>query len=234
MDKINKKILNQCYSGWASIYNKDAQLNPVIIKDHPIIFELLKPEITPRAVGLDLGCGTCILTLKIASRIKQIIGLDISKEMIAIAKKRAKRKPNTIFKIADITQRLNFPNKTFDFVISSLTMCHIDDLEPVYKEIFRVLKPQGIFIFDEITSKLKKPFSPKHEDYLEKFGRKNRIWERHSAKQHLKLLRETGFKIEKIVRTKIDEKLKKVLRPEDYKANYGCHFTTVIKARKNV
>lgn len=228
---INKEKLTQCYDSWASIYDKNAKQNPVIIKDHPAIIDLLKPDITSQSIGLDLGCGTGILTLKIADKVKKIIGLDISKDMITKAQT-INKKSNAIFKVADISKKLDFPDSSFDFVISSLTLCHIDNLEPVYKEIYRVLKKDGIFVFDEITSKLNKPFSPKYKDYLAEYGKDSIIWQRHTVADHLKIINNTGLKIEKIVETKIDKNLKNILNSKDYIANHGCHFTTIIKTRK--
>lgn len=228
---INKQKLKQCYNSWASVYDENAKQNSVIIKDHPIIFNLLKPDITAECIGLDLGCGTGILTFKIADKVKKIIGLDISKDMITKAQT-INKKSNVIFKVADISKKLDFPDSSFDFVISSLTLCHIDNLEQVYKEIYRVLKKNGVFIFDEITSKLNKPFLPKYKDYLAEYGKNSIIWQRHTPEDHLKLIKNLGFKIEKIIETQIDEGLKNILQPNDYKINYGCCFTTIIKIRK--
>lgn len=228
---IDQKQLKKCYNTWALTYDKNARENPVIVKDHPIIIDLLKTMISPKDVGLDLGCGTGILTNKIAPFVKEIIGIDISEEMIVEARKNQKTN-NIKYKIGNISQKLNFPDNSFDFIISSLTLCHIEDLESVYKEVYRILKKDGVFIFDEITSKLNKPFSPKYEDYLEKFGQQNRIWQRHTLDEHLKLIKNMGFKIEKVIKTQINEDLKNVLQPDDYKTNYGCHFTTIIKGIK--
>jgi len=63
MPKINKKNLNRCYSKWSQYYNDNAKRNRAIIKDRPIMVELLKTNINPKSVGLDLGCGTDILTV---------------------------------------------------------------------------------------------------------------------------------------------------------------------------
>lgn len=57
---INKQKLTQCYDSWASVYDKNAKQNPFIIKDHPVIIDLLKPNITSETIGLDLGCDTDI------------------------------------------------------------------------------------------------------------------------------------------------------------------------------
>jgi len=228
---VDKQKLKQCYDSWASAYDENAKQNPVIIKDHPVIIDLLKPDLTSKSTGLDLGCGTGILTFKIADKVKKIIGLDISKDMVTKAQT-INKSSNAIFKVVDISKNLDFPDSSFDFVISSSTLCHIDNLEPVYREIYRVLKENSVFVFDEITSRLNKPFSPKYKDYLATFGRENKIWQRHNLKEHLRLIKNTGFKVEKIIKTQIDEDLKNILRPDDYKTNYGCHFTTVIKVRR--
>jgi len=228
---INKQKVTQCYNLWASVYNENAKQNPVIIKDRTIIIDLLKSDITPKSIGLDLGCGTGILTIKIASKVKKIIGLDISKAMIAEAQA-TNNKANASFNVADISKKSGYPDNTFDFVVSSLTLCHIDNLEPVYKEIYRVLKENGIFVFDDITSKLNKSFSPKYRGYLKEFGKDNIIWQRHTIDKSLRLIKNAGFKIEKVIETRIDKDIENVLEPDDYKTNYGCHFTTIIKARK--
>jgi len=47
------------------------------------------------------------------------------------------------------SERLPFKNDTFDFVVSTLVLCSVKDLEKSLKEIKRVLKNEGKFIFVE-------------------------------------------------------------------------------------
>ncbi len=42
-----------------------------------------------------------------------------------------------------------FRSETFDLVTSSIVVGYLDDLEKAFLEVFRVLKPQGIFTFSE-------------------------------------------------------------------------------------
>lgn len=234
MKKINKQKVQACYDAFSKDYDQSAIDNAAVIMDHPIILNLLKKEINKKGVGLDLGCGTGILTLKTASFVKKIIGLDISPKMIKIAKSKLEpSKLNVRFKQFDITQKIPFKNNCFDFIISSLVVCHIENVKNLYKEVYRVLKPNGIFIFDDLTSNLNKPFHLKHRDYLSEFSAdQSKLWEKRKIKNHIQTLKNIGFKIEAIIKTKIDKHIINVLTPEDYKANFGCQFTTIIKARK--
>lgn len=195
---------------------------------------MLKPELSKESVGLDLGCGTGVLTFKIAKLVKKIIGLDISDKMIQVARnKNIDSRSNIIFKKADISEKLEFPDNKFNFVISVATLCHINSLARIYREVHRVLKPGGVFIFDEIISKLNKPFRPKYNDYLKEFTQNGTIiWSRHTLEDHLIVIKRLGFKLEKVIKTNIDEEIKNVFNKEDFKVNKGCRFTTIIKVRK--
>lgn len=46
-------------------------------------------------------------------------------------------------------EQLPFPDRSFDCVVSTFTLCSVDDAVAVAKEIRRVLKPEGRFIFFE-------------------------------------------------------------------------------------
>jgi NADH dehydrogenase [ubiquinone] 1 alpha subcomplex assembly factor 5 len=51
---------------------------------------------------------------------------------------------------ADEEDRLPFPDGTFDLVLSSQSMHWVNDLPGLFKEVFRVLKPDGCFMFSMI------------------------------------------------------------------------------------
>ncbi|WP_312045258.1 methyltransferase domain-containing protein [Anaerotignum sp.] len=97
---------------------------------------------------LEVPVGTGILTMPIYARLQksEIICLDYSKEMMARAQHRADAMH---FHHVTLCQgdvgALNFPDETFDLVLSLNGFHAFPDKEGAYKEIFRVLKPQGIF-----------------------------------------------------------------------------------------
>jgi len=91
---------------------------------------------------LDWGCGSGIYIKKLKKKCKEIKGFDISPEMVRIAKK---LNPEIEMKIGSGI-KIPFKEK-FDIVFASLSIHYLKDLNPVLKEIKRVLKKGGIFIF---------------------------------------------------------------------------------------
>jgi ubiquinone/menaquinone biosynthesis C-methylase UbiE len=94
---------------------------------------------------LELGCGTGLVT-EIVHRQSgaDIIGTDISPELIAEARRRL---PAVKFQVDD-AQHLSFPDAAFDMVYGSSILHHlVVDLS--LREILRVLRPGGGMVFAE-------------------------------------------------------------------------------------
>ena len=95
--------------------------------------------------ALDIGCGSSgrIIDL-LLSRGFDVEGLDISKQMIALAKR---RHPNVVFHQADICEWA-FPYQ-YDFVSAWDSIWHLplEEQEPVMRKISSGLAPGGVFIF---------------------------------------------------------------------------------------
>ncbi|WP_456471941.1 class I SAM-dependent methyltransferase [Methanocaldococcus sp.] len=120
-------------------YDKIAKHYDNIYKEK-FMREIEKRIITKEIKGLtlDIGCGTGE-QLKL---LDEAIGLDISLEMAKIAMKKTNK-----FVVVANAEKLPFKDNTFYNVISffgALNHCNIDR---AFKEIYRVLKPNGKFIF---------------------------------------------------------------------------------------
>jgi ubiquinone/menaquinone biosynthesis C-methylase UbiE len=116
----------------ASFYNEKIEM-PTMIK---MLGELKNKKV------LDWGCGSGLYIKKLKKRCKNLKGFDISPEMIKIAKE---VNPSIELKIGSGT---NIPfNERFDIVYASLAIHYIKDLNPVFKELKRIVKPGGYFLF---------------------------------------------------------------------------------------
>jgi ubiquinone/menaquinone biosynthesis C-methylase UbiE len=91
---------------------------------------------------LEIGCGTGAYTREISLRLQnKLTAVDISPEMMAIAKT---ANPKVKFILMD-ARRLRFEQETFDAVISTFLLQHVDTKLAI-PEIYRVLKPKGKFV----------------------------------------------------------------------------------------
>ncbi len=99
-------------------------------------------------IGLDLGSGTGFFTDLLASQYQQIIGLDISHEMLNFAK--SQRNENILWVEAD-AHNIPLQDESIDFIYSNLVIQWFDPLDDAINEMLRVLKPGGLIIFSTLV-----------------------------------------------------------------------------------
>lgn len=95
---------------------------------------------------LDLGCGTGALTLRLAESGYEVTGVDISAQMLDQLARRSKKLNLTLVE-ADIFS-LPFNEASFDAAVSRWVLPHFSDWSAAVRQVSRVLKPGGVFIFD--------------------------------------------------------------------------------------
>ncbi len=122
------------YNALAKYYDSLYKLKYMREVEKKIIFK----EIKENYLVLDIGCGTG----EQLKYIKNGIGLDISIEMAKIAYKKT-NKPVVVGNV----EHLPFKNKSFDAVISFFGALNHCNIRRAFREIRRVLKDDGIFIF---------------------------------------------------------------------------------------
>ncbi|MEM7675051.1 MAG: class I SAM-dependent methyltransferase, partial [Myxococcota bacterium] len=105
---------------------------------------------TPTRV-LDLACGSGVLTellLRQASSGSEIVGVDMSPDELALARARVPRAEQSVevwFEEA-MAQAMPFlPDDSVDVVLCHWALTLVSPLEPVLREVARLLKPGGVF-----------------------------------------------------------------------------------------
>jgi len=96
---------------------------------------------------LEIGCGTGRMTEFISGIYRKVIGIDISGEMIKQAKERINPLINIEFKETD-GSTIPLKDNTVDIAFSYLVFQHFKErsmVEKNFEEVYRVLKPGGIF-----------------------------------------------------------------------------------------
>ena len=97
---------------------------------------------------LDLGSGTGFFTDLLASNYHQVIGLDISKDMLNFSKEH--RNNNILWLEAD-AHNIPLQDNSIDFIYSNLVIQWFNPLDEAITEMLRVLKPGGLIIFTTLV-----------------------------------------------------------------------------------
>lgn len=114
----------------------------------PTLKELL---LTPASRVLDISCGTGELLKSLAGK-AELYGIDISEEMLEVAKTKLGRKAN--LQKADVHD-LPFKESHFDYVITTEAFHHYYDQQKALQEMVRVAKKSGKVIIVDINFFLK-------------------------------------------------------------------------------
>ena len=93
---------------------------------------------------LEIGCGTGSFSRLLAGRAERVLAIDLSPQMIRLAKARSKLYPNIGFVEGD-AMTYQLPDGRFD-CIATLTTLHHLPIESVLRKIRKALKPGGIFV----------------------------------------------------------------------------------------
>ena len=156
-----KQQVTQMFDAISSNYDG---LNRVIsfgidIKWRNRVVAILKKKNPNKILDIATGTGDLAINL-VKTGAEQVIGLDISKGMLEIGKKKVADKglDSTIEMIVGDSENLTFEDHTFDAVTVAFGVRNFENLEKGLAEIYRVLKPSGTFIILETSVPTKAPF----------------------------------------------------------------------------
>lgn len=100
---------------------------------------------------LDVACGTGILSVLLAERGAYVTGIDLSEEMLTVARSRAKARFPSMTFLHQAMQQLNVPGSYDAAVIPIDSLNYLEDEQEVKQTFTRIhdaLNPGGLFLFD--------------------------------------------------------------------------------------
>ena len=103
-----------------------------------------------RASGesLDLGCGTGTFARLLAARSERVVGLDLSPEMVRVARARSESYPNIEYIVTDVMS-WDFPKNRFDCIASIATLHHLP-MQRILQMMKEALRPRGTLLILDI------------------------------------------------------------------------------------
>ncbi len=242
MEKKHEKETKKIYNRIAKRYHKlSANHFYNAYLEVPATLSLLK-NIKGKKV-LDLGCGTGRHTLKIKKKGAKVWGIDLSQKMIEIAKKEIK---DVDFRVGSV-YKLPYKSNFFDVVMAGLVIHYFKDLDKAFREIRRVLKKNGLFIFSssnpwwEVSHSIKG--KPKNYRIFGNYFKEGKMYSKwstykvkmpiyHSTMQTLiRTITRNGFIIEDFVDAKATPASKKAYT-KLYKIYSKIPYFCVFKVRK--
>lgn len=139
------------------------------------VINTMLEKIKPESKIIDFGCGNGLLLEMMNDRgfkFDNLTGLDVSEKSLKKAENKAhkqkKYKHNTDFILFGKYSSLDLSSDSFDFILSSFVM-HFQVSDRQLEELHRVLKPNGLFVYNDFNFKK----SPKTT--VETIRRLNRI-----------------------------------------------------------
>jgi ubiquinone/menaquinone biosynthesis C-methylase UbiE len=110
-----------------------------------------RARVVPAARGtvLEIGIGSGLNLPFYGEGVIRVYGLDPSEELLDMARKIAARAPFPVELLMQSGEEIPLDDGAVDTVVSTWTLCTIPDPIKALKEMKRVLKPSGMFIFAE-------------------------------------------------------------------------------------
>jgi ubiquinone biosynthesis O-methyltransferase len=151
-----RRKMAECYDQYEVVQEivLDCELKGALAKGKEWM-ENFRPELVWRLMGdvegkkvLDVGCQYGVFSFYLGEKGASVTGMDISKRWIERCQREAAEKyPDKEFHfLAGDAQELPFDDESFDAVLCSEVIEHVEHPGNVLSEINRVLKPEGVFV----------------------------------------------------------------------------------------
>ncbi|MBV6486657.1 MAG: Ubiquinone/menaquinone biosynthesis C-methyltransferase UbiE [Pseudorhodoplanes sp.] len=157
-----------------------------------------RARVVPAAQGrvLEIGIGSGLNLPYYGTAVEQIIGLDPSPKLLAMAREAARQTAIPLELIENSAETIPLYNRSIDTVVTTWTICSIPDVQRALGEMRRILKPGGRLLFVE-HGRSPDAGVRRWQDRL------TPVWRRIGGGCHLnraisEMIESTGFRIERV------------------------------------
>ncbi|MBW9275032.1 MAG: class I SAM-dependent methyltransferase [Candidatus Thiodiazotropha sp. (ex. Lucinisca nassula)] len=111
--------------------------------------EKLKFYLSSEDYVLDIGCGTGTQCDDLANNVKHVTGIDISNKLLAIAEiRKIEREIENVEFVQTTVFDERFYSGSFNVVMAFYVLHFYEDIDEVFRRIYDLLKPSGLFILE--------------------------------------------------------------------------------------
>lgn len=131
-------------------FDRIASLSADGSDNNNVYTSFLLRRVPPSCVeSLEIGCGTGAFSRLLAARSKRVLAIDLSPNMIRVARSLSQKFDNIEFQVADV-MKADFPLNHFDNIVSIATLHHLPT-EEMLSRMKRALKPGGTLIILDLV-----------------------------------------------------------------------------------
>ncbi len=224
-----RKIYNRIADAYQEKRENPAKSTWNDFLEAPSIDKLLSEIVLTGKKVLDLGCGTGLLSIKLHNAGADVFGIDLSEKMISLAKLNF---PTLKFDVGNAAHT-SFRDGEFDVIASSFVMHYVKNLKPVFKEMSRILKKGGQFVFsmhhpfnfkkieeEDSVKVLATPYFTNNEKYFWNMCDTKIVSFHHTFEDVVSGLYESGFLTQKIIECRPSKDSKDHFKDYDFTSKF--------------